>query len=280
MMADLEKLYTHFAFGKNWLSYSDLISEAEIDHARKGMLKLVPAEQIAGKSLLDIGCGSGIHALVALELGAARVQGVDLDPNSVAAATKVLSRSPHKNWKTDVISVFDLDPVRHGTFDIVYSWGVLHHTGSMWKAIDHAAAMVAPGGLLVIALYRKTHSDALWKIEKRIYSAAPGWLQAAIQSGYLLAVRAAYAVRGINFKEHVASYKTKRGMDFYHDMHDWLGGYPYETASPAEVEAALTHKGFRLDRAFTKPTSLGLLGAGCDEYVYRAPAGKVGGTPA
>ena len=65
--------------------------------------------------------------------------------------------------------------------------------------------------------------------------------------------------------------EQQRGMDRVHDIHDWLGGYPYESASPEEIVAALP--GFVLERQLLIPGRRhGLLGSGCDEYVfYRQP---------
>ena len=138
-------------------------------------------------------------------------------------------------WQAEQISVFDLDPAGHSTFDIVYSWGVLHHTGSMWEAVSRAAAMVAPDGRLAIALYRSTHLDACWILEKRLYAHAPRWIQRAMLATYVAAYRLGKLAAGQSFREHVANYKSARGMDFYHDVHDWLGGYPYEAALADEI---------------------------------------------
>lgn len=267
---DLKKLETHFAFGKNWSSYAALIDEPQIEEATKGLLKLVPAEEFIGRSFLDIGCGSGLHALSATRLGASRILAVDIDPDSVATSNAVLSSNSVKAvWQTEIISVFDLDPKRHGYFDIVYSWGVLHHAGNMWEAVSKAASMVAPNGLLVIALYRKTYLDLFWKLEKRVYARAPQIIQNIIRAVYIAAFRFGKLVTGDNFHKYIANYKSLRGMDFYHDVHDWLGGYPYETTLAPEVEAKLSDLGFKAERVFARSISNGIFGSGCDEYVYR-----------
>jgi cyclopropane fatty-acyl-phospholipid synthase-like methyltransferase len=220
----------HFAFGKNWASYAALIGEPQIDEATKGLLKLVPAEEFKGRSFLDIGCGSGLHALAATRLGVSRIMAVDIDPDCVATSHSVLSSNNVETpWHTETMSVFDLHAARQGTFDIVYSWGVLHHTGNMWEAVAKAASMVTPNGLLVIALYCKTRMDPVWKIEKRLYAHAPQIIQDLVRAGYVAAFRLAKLATGSSFREYVANYKSSRGMDFYHDVHDWLGGYPYET---------------------------------------------------
>jgi 2-polyprenyl-6-hydroxyphenyl methylase/3-demethylubiquinone-9 3-methyltransferase len=269
-MADLKSVETHFAFGKNWTSYARLIDTDKIDEAKKGLLRLIPAEDIAGKSFLDIGCGSGLHALAAAQLGASRLMAIDIDSDCVATTRNVLTNNNVSvPWLVEAKSVFDLDAKSHGVFDTVYSWGVLHHTGSMWEAVYRAASMVAPNGLLVIALYRRTHLDRLWKMEKRLYAHAPRFVQTLVGAGYIAAFRLALFLTGRSFRDYVANYKGVRGMDYFHDVHDWLGGYPYETASAAELDARLASIGLKAERVFTRPMSLGLFGSGCDEYVYR-----------
>jgi len=269
-MGDLRNLETHFAFGKNWASYATLIDKAQIDEAKKGLLRLIAPADLEGKSFLDIGCGSGLHALGAIQLGIGRLMAIDIDPDSIATTRALLSNNDVSvPWLVEAKSVFDLDPDRHGLFDTVYSWGVLHHTGSMWEAVNKAASMVAPNGLLVIALYRRTYMDWFWKIEKRLYAHAPRFIQRLVSAGYIGAFRLASLLTGRNFRAYVSSYKNFRGMDYFHDVHDWLGGYPYETAAAAEVETKLAMLGLKAERVFARPTSLGLFGSGCDEYVYR-----------
>lgn len=268
----LKNLDSHFAFGENWASYSKLIGEPQIEHAKEGLLKLIPAEDFKGRSFLDIGCGSGLHALAASRLGVSRIVGVDIDPNSATTARKILTeRNPSAPWQIENISVFDLTPDHFGTFDIVYSWGVLHHTGDLWQAVSKAAALVAPNGLLAVAFYRETYLDPFWKLEKRFYTHAPLSIQNFIKRSYINAFRVARAAtRQESFADYVSKYSSRRGMDFEHDVHDWLGGYPYEAALAPEVDRRLVALGFKVERVFARSKSSGIFGSGCDEYVYRS----------
>jgi 2-polyprenyl-6-hydroxyphenyl methylase/3-demethylubiquinone-9 3-methyltransferase len=168
-----------------------------------------------------------------------------------------------------VASVFDLDPATHGTFDVVHSWGVLHHTGDMHRAIETAGRLVAGGGVYVLALYQKTPSCEFWKREKRFYSSAPPLVQAAVRVTYKGAYLTKVTVTGRNPIAYVRGYGSERGMDFHHDVHDWLGGYPYESVDPAELEAELASQGFEAVRSFVVPVRRGVLGTRCDEYVVR-----------
>ena len=255
---------TRFAFGKNWESYAALIGDGEIKEAESALLKLFPNGELQGRSFLDIGCGSGLHALAASRLGAGPITAIDIDPDSVATTRGVLARY-NVTCAVREQSVFDAD----GSFDVVYSWGVLHHTGDMWRAIEKAASLVAANGLLAIALYRKTISDAFWTREKRWYAGASPASQAAARAFYLATYRFGCAISRKNYQSIVTNYKSRRGMDFHHDVHDWLGGYPYETALASDVETKLTSLGFAPQRVFSRGTTWGFLGSGCDEYVYR-----------
>jgi 2-polyprenyl-6-hydroxyphenyl methylase/3-demethylubiquinone-9 3-methyltransferase len=269
---NLKNVESHFAFGKNWASYSALISKAHVDAAKIGLIKLIPQDELKGRSFLDIGCGAGVPSLAAAELGVSRIMAVDIDPDCVATARTILSQQCRDvPWQVEQVSIFELDPKRHGTFDIVYSWGVLHHTGSMWEAVNKAAEMVNPEGLLVIALYRSTALDTIWRLEKRMYSRSPKSIQRLIRACYLGAFRLGLFATKRSFKEYQENYKTKRGADLHHDVHDWLGGYPYETALAPEVKSRLSALGFKAERVFARPRSIGIFGSGCDEYVYRAP---------
>lgn len=266
---DIRVVENHFAFGKNWASYAKLIDEAAIEESKNGLLKLIPQEGYKGRTFLDIGCGSGLHALASVRLGVSRIMAVDIDPDCVATTKVLLSRhNIPVPWQAEQISVFDLDPIRHGTFDIVYSWGVLHHTGDMWAAVKKASRMVARGGLLAVALYRTTRFDAFWKLEKRWYAHAFPAAQRLARVLYIAAFRLVQVRLG-SFRKVVPGYRSYRGMDFYHDVHDWLGGYPYETALAHEVETEMAALGLKPERVFGQPVTRGMFGTSCDEYVYR-----------
>jgi 2-polyprenyl-3-methyl-5-hydroxy-6-metoxy-1,4-benzoquinol methylase len=210
-----------------------------VEISRQHLLAFLGVEDLRGKYLLDIGCGSGIHSLAALRAGAQRVVGFDADPQSVAAAMHVhrISGGP-SNWEVRQGSVLDdgfvasLEPA-----DIVYAWGVLHHTGDLWHAMRNAVRLVREGGLFYVALYEKTARSDHWTAVKRRYNAA-SWMErrrmelAYVYRGYF---RTRSLRKVLTSLRYIFTYERLRGMAFWTDVRDWLGGWPYEPVTPAEV---------------------------------------------
>ncbi|MDB4917454.1 MAG: class SAM-dependent methyltransferase [Gemmatimonadetes bacterium] len=267
-MSDLLKAESHFAFGENWKSFLKTVDAEKVAMAEEGMRKLFP-EGLTG-TFLDIGCGSGLPALAAAHLGAAHIDGIDIDKNSVEATRTLLGQYlPESAWSARVESVFNLGT---GDYDVVYSWGVLHHTGDMWRAIRSAAGMVKPGGLFAFALYRQTALCEVWKVEKKVYTKSPAPIQALLRVGYHVTNMLAQLVKLRSPFAYIRK-DDERGMDFAHDVHDWLGGYPYESTKESEVDPFMRDLGFEKVRTFPLPDYHGLSGTGCEEYVYRKTIG-------
>jgi len=270
-MENLLKQETHFAFGKNWLDYAEKIDEPKIAQAVSDLKRLNQEERLDGKSFLDIGCGSGLHALAALRLGAASVACVDIDADSVAATKKTLAKfAPDAPANVNVESVFEMRPETHGTYDVVYSWGVLHHTGDMCRAIRQAASLVKKDGVFIIALYRKTPFCGMWRVIKKRYSNAKPSRQQKMMQSFLTLKHGLQRLRGVDIQERIANYSKMRGMNYYNDVHDWLGGYPYESISPGECCALFERLGFKLvhSNIGKLPMDRGLLGSVCDEFRF------------
>jgi SAM-dependent methyltransferase len=260
-----------FRFGANWLDFSRSLSADQLAEAEKSLPRLLECDSLAGLSFLDIGSGSGLFSLAARKLGA-RVHSFDFDEESVLCTMRLRDRyfAGDSNWKIEQGSILDAEYVRNlGTFDVVYAWGVLHHTGAMRDALDGAARLVAPGGLLAFALYHRTLMCPFWRWEKRWYSGASADAQRRARALYIVLLRMAFFATGRNFRSYVASYRSVRGMDFMHDVHDWMGGYPYESILAPQVETVMGPLGFTRIRATGTPLTTGIFGSGCDEYLYR-----------
>jgi len=268
-MQNLKDATTHFAFGENWSRYLECVDETRISEAEKGLLRLIQVDELKGKSLLDIGCGSGLHSLAALRLGARLVVAIDIDQTSVSTTQKLLDRfAGGANYTVQTQSVFDIQTAPSDNFDIVYSWGVLHHTGAMREAIAHAAKSVKPGGYFVFALYRKTMMCGVWKYIKRWYAHTSRGHQQTARAIYLTLLKLRYKLGGKDLEAYKENHVSSRGMSFDHDVHDWLGGYPYESILPQEVSQLMEHLNFSHIRSNIHPGGIGLFGSGCDEYVF------------
>jgi len=269
-MNNLKSVDTHFAFGENWSEYANLIDDTKIQEAEKGLLRLVSKEELAGKSFLDIGCGSGLHALAALRLGAVKVLATDIDPNSVATTKAVLDKyaPTGSQYEVQEVSVFDLPKTTEEQYDIVYSWGVLHHTGAMYEAITAATKLVAPSGMFAVALYRTTPMCGVWTRIKRWYSKTNLTNQQRAQNFYIKLLKFKYQITRKDFEAMRANYFNSRGMSFEHDVHDWLGGYPYESITPARAKEYMQTLGYTEARKFVHDSGFGFFGTGCDEFVF------------
>lgn len=273
MSASLTDVSTHFEFGANWKDYSEKIDDEAIRHAEAGVLKLIPKEDIEGRTFLDIGSGSGLHSLAALRLGAKSVMAVDIDANSIETTRKVVAANwLGKNVEARLVSILDPEARDLGAFDIVYSWGVLHHTGAMWDAIDKAATHVAAGGQFVLAIYRKTPLCWAWKVEKKVFTNGGSFVRSLIRVPYIAGYKLRLLLTGNSPSKFIAEYKDQRGMNFYNDVDDWLGGYPYESATEQEVIDFMRARGFEPELVLELHPKLGLFGTGCSEFRFRRTA--------
>lgn len=261
-----------FEFGKNWTRFLQLINESRIRQAEQSLSLMLRQDSLEGKTFLDIGSGSGLFSLAARRLGA-RVHSFDYDTYSVSCARELRRRfdAGHaSDWTIEQGSVLDDSYMRAlGTFDIVYSWGVLHHTGHMWTAIDAATRAVAPGGSLFIAIYNDTGTQsARWKAIKKLYNRVPQPLRpalAAVTSApdeFKALARAVAAGRPGEFVRRWTA-NNDRGMNHWRDIVDWVGGYPYEVAAPEEIFEFCRERGFTLTNLRCKG-----VGLGCNEFVF------------
>jgi 2-polyprenyl-3-methyl-5-hydroxy-6-metoxy-1,4-benzoquinol methylase len=274
-----------FAFGKNWLRFSRLLTEERINESQNQLSKWLGIDSLAGKTFLDIGCGSGLSSLAAHRLGAT-IRAFDFDPDSVLCTQEVRKRwgQNSENWTVERGSA--IDPTFMGSlgqYDVVYSWGVLHHTGSMYVGLDLAAQRVAPGGLLFVSIYNDQGiTSRHWRRLKRLYVASPSFLKTLIVLGYITYYTMAKGwnilfgsfVRLVTLRNPFTPFldwanewwnpRYERGMDWWHDVVDWVGGYPFEVAKPEEIFEFFKARGFSLERLHTCGGSLG-----CNQFVFR-----------
>jgi 2-polyprenyl-3-methyl-5-hydroxy-6-metoxy-1,4-benzoquinol methylase len=248
-----------FEFGKNWNDFiRQNYDQDKVEISKRHMLNFMGRENLAGLSFLDIGCGSGLHSIAALQLGAAIVHGFDYDANSVAATRFVQEQAGNpKNWTSQHGSVLDDAFINTlPKYDVVYSWGVLHHTGDVWHAIKNAAQCVKLGGEFYIALYSADvqikPTPEFWLTVKKRYVAA-GWFRRRImEAWYILHFELHYNPFRIPvFIRKVRDYKKNRGMNVFTDIRDWLGGWPMEFVYDADTIIFCEKQGFKLKNIAT-----------------------------
>jgi 2-polyprenyl-3-methyl-5-hydroxy-6-metoxy-1,4-benzoquinol methylase len=261
-----------FEFGKNWSRFLVELNDRRIARAEDSLREMLESTDLRGKAFLDIGSGSGLFSLAARRLGA-RVHSFDYDPHSVACARELRSRyfAGDEEWTIEEGSALDEEYIKSlGTFDVVYSWGVLHHTGEMWRALENAQLPVKPGGKLFIAIYNDQGSKSRrWQWIKKTYNELPRFLKIP----FALAVMAPEEIKAMlrslvllkptEYLHRWTRYDTNRGMSRWRDIIDWVGGYPYEVAKPEELFDFYRAHGFTLMKM-----KCGGVGLGCNEFVF------------
>lgn len=241
-----------FRFGANWARFVRSVNTEQIAEAEDALRTMLGASSLNGLSLLDVGAGSGLSSLASRNLGA-EVHSFDYDPEAVAAinALKRRFRPEDTAWSIDRGSILDDGYVRTlGRYDVVYSWGVLHHTGAMWRAIENAASLVRPGGIFAIAVYNDQGRRSRRALAMKRRYVQSGRAGRALELGkFVLAYSVKQFLVDLRDRQNpLAHYRRgERGMALWTDIVDWVGGYPFEVATPDAMLAFMTQRGFRLE---------------------------------
>lgn len=253
-----------FRFGKNWEAFNkNYLNKELFDLAKQSLTRFLEVSDLSGKTFIDVGAGSGIYSMAAQQLGASKVVSVDPDVDCIECCKRLCGQEGNPSqWEIQKGSILDDAFVGSlGTFDVVYSWGVLHHTGDMWHAIDNACKLVKPNGVFFLAIYNKADGFAfypdgrfgpswLWKLEKQFYVSLPSFLQNCIDYAVMSVLVLLYILTLHNPVTVIRGHKNyfNKGMSWRINIKDWLGGYPYEYASVEEIFNFAKARGFSLEK--------------------------------
>lgn len=268
-----------FAFGANWARFLSQLSDDRIKIAEESLQRLLQRERLDGCRFLDAGSGSGLFSLAAHRLGAS-VFSFDVDPDSIACTQELRRRygNDSDSWQLSHGSLLDQKFLSSlGVFDIIYCWGVAHHSGNMWKAIDNLLPLVKPGGKIVLAIYNdQLYLSRFSRAIKQIYQRLPVFLRPfyVFLIGSLSFIKrlsvtiAASLLRLLTLRNpfvplvNWTGETQSRGMHGWYDLVDWVGGWPFEVARPEEIFRFARDRGFELKEMTTS------IGHGCNEFVF------------
>jgi 2-polyprenyl-6-hydroxyphenyl methylase/3-demethylubiquinone-9 3-methyltransferase len=139
----------------------------------------------------------------------------------------------------------------------------------MWNAISLVSERVAAGGQFVLAIYNDEGLQSrIWHAIKRAYVGVPALrpLLVAASAPALWGPSLVKSALNLRLDQWWAGYKEERGMSRWHDLLDWVGGYPFEVASAESIDRYCSDRGFVLEKL------IGTSRLGCNQFCFRRQA--------
>jgi 2-polyprenyl-3-methyl-5-hydroxy-6-metoxy-1,4-benzoquinol methylase len=259
-------LHKRFGFGKNWSNFIEShYSEERVKSSINRFKEFTSLNDLNQVDFIDVGCGSGLHSLAANRLGAQSVFSFDFDPNAVEITQKLRSMEGNPlTWEITQGSILDEEFVSSlSKYDFVYSWGVLHHTGEVWRAIENTSALVKNHGYMYLALYSlNVQTDPeYWLRTKQKYVKSSRFTKVIMEQKYLFRYVYGSSLRNFLKGRFRSENGRMRGMELMTDVRDWLGGWPMEFVLDEDVEKVVSQLGFKLKNVKK--------GEACTEFLFK-----------
>ncbi|MBE9536066.1 MAG: class I SAM-dependent methyltransferase [Proteobacteria bacterium] len=161
---------------------------------REHVFEIVPTRKY--KKAFDGGCGTGVNSLALAEI-AENVVAFDLSSASLKTAADLAAKLELKNIKFVQGSLLSI-PQEDSSFDLVYSWGVIHHTVDPVKSFHELVRILEPGGCLVLAVYLQTRLTFIHEITRKICLKMPRLIKSSFIKSLAVFIRSIEKVKKLN----------------------------------------------------------------------------------
>jgi ubiquinone/menaquinone biosynthesis C-methylase UbiE len=212
----------------------------EYDETEKHWKIFFTSEEVAGRSVLDAGCGTGIFSIIFANQGAGRVTGIDISEGSLGTARGLKEKFGLDSAEFMKQDMLDL-PFADASFDIVWAWGTVHHTTDPFQAIDQLIRVLKPGGALLLAVYTRTRLTFIHEIIRKTLVRTPRRSWTCLSK--VMALFLAPVVLFFKKRE-----KSRKGEKLEELILDWYFVPIRHYYRPEEIRKYLEDKGFAIEK--------------------------------